>query len=482
MKVSLNKTDNVNGIITIAIEQADYQPSVDKALNQFRNRAEIPGFRKGKVPKGVIQKMYGKSVLAEEINKLVSEKLFTYIKENDLNVLGEPLPNETEQKQLDFDNDVDFEFLFDVAIAPEFELTFDKRNILPYYSVTPEEELIEQQIDSIKQNAGSFKKLEEGDVSIETDMIRGEIVELENGEPKEDGLTVEKGLIMPSYIKDEATREKFVGTKAGDKVIFNPKVAYDNNATEIGSLLSIAKEEAEDINSDFLFEISEITRYEAAQLNQELFDKALGEGVVTTEEEFKEKVIESLVSQIKPAADNLFISEARKLILSKMENVEFPEAFLKKWLVIANENNTAEKIEEEFPQIIEDLKFHLAKEKIVKENDIKVENDEMQQFAIEVARAQFAQYGMNNLTNDMLANYAQSMLQDEGTSRNMFDKIVENKVGDWLKEKIKLNKIEMLSKEFEEMLQKQNATEDVVAEEAAAEIADAISEEANTEE
>lgn len=477
MKVSLNKTDNVNGIITIAIEQADYQPSVDKALNQFRNRAEIPGFRKGKVPKGVIQKMYGKSVLAEEINKLVSEKLFTYIKENDLNVLGEPLPNETEQKQLDFDNDVDFEFLFDVAIAPEFELTFDKRNILPYYSVTPEEELIEQQIDSIKQNAGSFKKLEEGDVSIETDMIRGEIVELENGEPKEDGLTVEKGLIMPSYIKDEATREKFVGTKAGDKVIFNPKAAYDNNATEIGSLLSIAKEEAEDINSDFLFEISEITRYEAAQLNQELFDKALGEGVVTTEEEFKEKVVESLVSQIKPAADNLFISEARKLILSKMENVEFPEAFLKKWLVIANENNTAEKIEEEFPQIIEDLKFHLAKEKIVKENDIKVEDDEMQQFAIEVARAQFAQYGMNNLTNDMLANYAQSMLQDEGTSRNMFDKIVENKVGDWLKEKIKLNMIEIQSKEFEEMLQKQNA-----AEEAATEIADAISEEANTEE
>lgn len=477
MKVSLNKTDNVNGIITIAIEQADYQPSVDKALNQFRNRAEIPGFRKGKVPKGVIQKMYGKSVLAEEINKLVSEKLFTYIKENDLNVLGEPLPNETEQKQLDFDNDVDFEFLFDVAIAPEFELTFDKRNILPYYSVTPEEELIEQQIDSIKQNAGSFKKLEEGDVSIETDMIRGEIVELENGEPKEDGLTVEKGLIMPSYIKDEATREKFVGTKTGDKVTFNPKVAYDNNATEIGSLLSIAKEEAEDINSDFVFEISEITRYEAAELNQELFDKALGEGVVTTEEEFKEKVVESLVNQIKPAADNLFISEARKLILSKMENVEFPEAFLKKWLVIANENNTAEKIEEEFPQIIEDLKFHLAKEKIVKENDIKVENDEMQQFAIEVARAQFAQYGMNNLTNDMLANYAQSMLQDEGTSRNMFDKIVENKVGDWLKEKIKLNMIEIQSKEFEEMLQKQNATE-----EAATEIADAISEEANTEE
>ena len=477
MKVSLNKTDNVNGIITISVEQADYQPSVDKALNQFRNRAEIPGFRKGKVPKGVIQKMYGKSVLADEINKLVSNELFTYIKENDLNILGEPLPNETEQKQLDFDNDVDFEFIFDIALAPEFELTFDKRNVLPYYSVTPEEELIEQQIDSIKQNAGSFKTLEEGEVAIETDMVKGKIVELENGEPKEEGISVDNGIIMPSYIKDEATRERFVGTKAGDKVVFDPKVTYDNNATEISSLLHVEKEEVENINSEFTFEIAEVTRYEPAELNQELFDQALGEGVVTSEEEFKAKVVESLVNQIKPAADNLFMTEVRKLILNKMANIEFPDAFLKKWLVIANENNTEEKIEEEFPQIIEDLKFHLAKEKIVKENDIKVENDEMQQFAIEVARAQFAQYGMNNLTNDMLANYAQSMLQDEGTSRNMFDKIIENKVGDWLKEKIKLNEIEMPSKEFEEMLRAQNEDKDV-----AETVAEAITEEASSEE
>ena len=462
MKVSLNKTDNVNGIITIELKQADYQESVDKSLNQFRNKAEIPGFRKGKVPKGVIQKMYGKSVLADEINKIVGNELFKYIKENNLNILGEPLPNETEQKEIDFDKDVDFEFNFDIALAPELDLTFGEDDVVNYYVVKPEEEIIKQQIDSIRQNAGSFKTIEEG--AIETDLLKGVITELENGEAKEEGIIVENGIIMPSYIKDEATKAKFVGAKAGDIITFNPKVTYDNHASEISSLLNVDKEEVEDINSDFTFEIKEVTRYEEAELNQELFDKVLGEGVVTSEEEFRNKIIESITSQIKPAADNLFISEAKKLILSKLANVEFPDAFLKKWLVVANENNTEEKIEDEYSQIVEDLKFHLAKEKIVKENDIKVENDEMQQFAIDAARAQFAQYGMNNLTNDMLANYAQSMLQDEDTSRNMYDKLIENKVGEWLKEKINLDKKEVTSEELKKILQ-ENAGDHVEVEE-----------------
>ncbi len=457
MKVSLNKTDNVNGIITIELEQADYQSNVDKALNQFRNRAEIPGFRKGKVPKGVVQKMYGKSVLAEEINKMVSGELFKYIKENDLNILGEPLPNETEQKEINFDNDVDFEFKFDIALAPEFDLQFGEEDVVKYYNVKPEEDVIEEQLNSIKQNAGTFKTVEEG--AIETDLLKGIITELDNNEPKEEGIVVENGIIMPSYIKDEATKEKFVGAKAGDVVTFNPKTAYDNNASEVSSLLNVDKDALEDINSDFTFNIKEVTRYEEAELNQELFDKVLGEGAVTSIEEFKEKIVESFVSQTKPAADNLFNAEARKLIISKLENLEFPDAFLKKWLVVANENNTAEKIEDEYPQIIEDLKYHLAKEKIVKENDIKVEDDEMQQFAIDVARAQFAQYGMNNLTNEMLANYAQSMLQDEATSRNMYDRLIENKVGDWLKGQIKLDEQEILSKDFEKVLQESQGEE-----------------------
>ncbi len=473
MKVSLNKTDNVNGIITIELEQADYQSNVDKALNQFRNRAEIPGFRKGKVPKGVIQKMYGKSVLAEEINKMVSNELFTYIKDNDLNILGEPLPNETEQKEIDFDKDVDFEFKFDIAIAPEFELQFGDNDVVTYYNVKPEEEVIEEQLNSIKQNAGSFKTVEEG--ALDTDLLKGIITELENNEPKEEGIVVDNGIIMPSYIKSEEIKEKFVGAKAGDIVTFNPKTAYDNHATEIASLLNVEKDDVEEINSDFTFEIKEVTRYEEAELNQELYDKVLGEGVVSSEEEFKDKIIESYVSQIKPAADNLYNAETRKLILSKMENVEFPDAFLKKWLVVANENNTEEKIEEEYPQIVEDLKYHLAKEKLVKENDLKVEEDEMQQFAVDVARAQFAQYGMNNLTNDMLANYAQSMLQDEATSRNMYDRLIENKVGELLKGKVNLDEKEILSKEFEKMLQENNADD---ASAVADQIADVIEEDA----
>ena len=268
MKVTLNKTDNVNGMIAIEIEKTDYQENVDKALNQYRRQAQIPGFRQGKVPKGVIQKMYGNSVLVDEINKLVSNELFSYIRENDLDILGEPLPNETEQKTIDFEKDENFEFKFDIAIAPEFDVTFSEEDVLTYHNVKLEDDLLEKQIDVYKQNFGSYSTIESD--AEESDLIKGVITELENGEPKEDGIVIENGIIMPSYIKDEETRNKFIGSKVGDKIVFNPKTAYDNHGAEIASLLHKTKEEVEDINSDFTFEINEVTRYTEAELNQYL--------------------------------------------------------------------------------------------------------------------------------------------------------------------------------------------------------------------
>ena len=457
MKVTLNKTNNVNGIIAIELEKPDYQNNVDKSLNQFRHKANIPGFRQGKVPKGIIQKMYGKSILAEEINKLVSNELYKYIKDNNLNILGEPLPNEEEQKTINFDKDEKFEFKFDIALAPEFELSLNKKDKLTYYNVKLEDDLLAKQYDAYKQNYGTYKKVDSE--ALDTDLIKGKITEIDNGEPKENLLEIENGIIMPSYIKDEETKKKFVGAKVGDSIVFNPKTAYDNNVAEIASLLQISKDDVKEVNSDFTFEIQEITRYQEAEMNQELFDKVLGEGVVSSEEDFKSKVAEMLSNQFRPATDNLFMKSARKLILEKLKDIEFPDAFLKRWLLVANEKNTEESIETDYPKIAEDLKFHLSKEKIVKEQDIKIENTDVEAFAAEVAKAQFAQYGMSNVPADIFENYVKRMLDDQNTVRNMYDQVVENKVMDWLKQTVKVNEKNISSKDFEKLVSEDNETE-----------------------
>src|SRR5690554_3441611 len=316
MKSTLNKTDEVNGTILIELEKADYQEKVDKSLNQFRQKAEIPGFRQGKVPKSVIQKLYGKSVLIDEINKIVTEEVSNFVRENKLKILGEPLTDISEDKQVHLDKDETFKFYFNVGLTPEFDLPIGKDTEHIYYSVDLEEDLLDKQIDSYKQNYGTYLKIEEE--AIETDLIKGTLTEVENGEVKEDGKVIENAILMPSYLKDETIKSSFVGSKIGDAIVFNPKTAYDNNEAEIASLLQKTKEEIKDINPDFRFDINEVTRYKEAELNQELFDRVVSEGVVTTEEEFRTKVQEQIIKQFKPGADHLFIHEMRDKIVEKM--------------------------------------------------------------------------------------------------------------------------------------------------------------------
>lgn len=450
MKSTLDKTDAVNGTIVIELEKADYQENVNKSLNQFRQKADIPGFRQGKVPKSVIQKLYGKSVLVDEINKIVTNEVSNYIRENDLKILGEPLPDNSEDKMVDLDKDENYTFYFNVGLTPEFDMVVDKSIELTYYNVEIEEDLLEKQIDSHKQNFGTYFTVEEE--SIETDLLKGTLTEVENGEDKEDGRIIENAVLMPSYIKDETTKDELVGAKVGDKVIFNPKKAYDNNESEIASLLQSTKEEIVDINSDFRFEINEVTRYKEAELNQELFDKVLGEGTVSSEEEFKEKIKTELESQFKPNADHIFIHEARDIIVERMNSVQFPDEFLKRWLRETNEERTVEDVEDDYPKILEDLKFHVVKQKIMDENEIKIEFSDVEAIAIEVAKAQFAQYGMNNLPADVLQNYAKSLLEKEETVQNLYERASEIKVIDWLKENVTVNEKTVTSGEFNDIM------------------------------
>ncbi len=454
MNVTLNKTDNVNGVISIEMERADFQGNVDKALNQYRRKASIPGFRPGKVPMGVVKKLYGSAVLAEEVNKLINSTLTNYIQENKVLILGEPLPKDDPDKELDLEKDEKFTFEFEVGLAPELNLTFDKNDTLPLYKVTLEDDLLEKQIEGYKQNFGTYDKIEES--ALETDLIKGKAVELENGEPKEDGIVVENAILMPSYIKnDEETKNRFVGANAGDEVIINPKKAYGNDA-EIASFLNIKKEDVAEVASDFKFSIEEITRFKEAELNQEMFDKVLGEGVVEGEEEFRAKIKESLSNQFAPDADYFFMKEVRKLILEKMESTEFPEEFLKKWLKLTNEQATDELIEKDFPNILNDIKYQIAKDKIVTENDIKTEASDVQELASQVAQSQFAQYGMSNLPAQMLQDYVKRMLENEETVKGLFARVVENKIAAWMKENITLEEIAITSEEFSKLTVAEN--------------------------
>ncbi|MDH6312445.1 trigger factor [Parabacteroides sp. PFB2-10] len=450
MNISLTNKDASRGMITMEIVKEDYAEQVEKSLRNFRQKANVPGFRKGMVPMGMVKKMYGKHVLVEEVNKLVSDNLYKYIREEKLNILGEPLPNEEIQKPLNFDTDETFEFVFDIALAPEIEIELNKKTKIPFYQVTIDDDMVEKQVESYRQNFGTYEQVKDVE---ERDMIKGLVVELENDLPKEGGIRTEESVVMPMYIKDEAEKAKFMEAGLNSVVIFNPFKAYEGAEAEIAAFLKIEKDQVAATNTDFSFEIQEITRHQMGELNQELFDKVFGEGVVTTEEEFKSRIRAVLAEQFAPQADYKFLTDARAVLAKKAGDLPFADDLLKRWLLLANEKNTPEKIEAEYPQIIDDLKFHLVKETIIRKNDIKVEEEDVNLFARRVAKSQFAQYGMLSVPDDILDNYAKDMLKNKETLQNVIDRAVEDKLTAWLKDHVKLDTKEVTIDEFNKLFE-----------------------------
>lgn len=454
MNVSLTNVDSVNAILQISVAKADYQEKLDSALKTFRKKANVPGFRPGTVPVGMVKKMYGKSIMAEEINKIVGESLYNYIQENKLNVLGEPLPNEEKQQAIDFATEGDYDFYFDIALAPEIKLSLIKKDKVTYYKIDVNEELVDKQIESYKANYGKYDKIEDG--ALATDLIRGTISELEGGKAKEGGISVEAGVVMPSYMKDADEQAKFVGAKAGDVITFNPGKAYEGNETEIASLLHIEKNAVEAIAPEFKFEITEITRYKEAELDKDLFDKVFGADTVKDAAEFKAKVKETIEDQFAPDSDYKFLLDAKELLEKKVGDLQFPDAFLKRWLLASGEERTAESIEADYPKIVADLKFHLIKEQIAKDYDIKIENEDMKTIAMQAARAQFAQYGMMNLPDEMVENYANDMLKNKDNARNLLERAMENKIIDALKTKLGIEEKSISLDDFRKFFEKED--------------------------
>jgi len=447
MNIVKKDLDQNNAIVTLSIVKADYSEQVDKKLRETRKKANIPGFRPGMVPAGLIKKMYGKQMVAEEINKMVSDSLYNYIRENDVNVLGEPLPNVTEQKVIDFDTQEDFEFVFDLGIAPEFDVELTKKDKVKFYTITVSDEMIENQV---KSYTGRYGKYIQEEVVEEKDMLKGELLEMADGKVNESGLKVTDATLTAAYMKDDAQKALFVGAKKGDIVTFNPTKAFENE-TEISSMLKISKEAAKEITSDFQLKIESITRYHESAIDQELFDKVYGEGVVKTEEEFRTKIKENIQENLAADSEYKFGVDAQKMLVEKYNDLAFPDAFLKRWVLSSNENITPETLEEDFPKMIENLKWQLIKNKLEKANDVKVEKEDIDNYARKMAKAQFAQYGMIGMDDEIIANYAKDMMKKEETFRNIMDKVSEEKVLAAVKEAVKLENKEITIEEFNKM-------------------------------
>lgn len=451
MNVSLQNIDKVSALLTVKLEKADYQEKVDKSLKGIRQKAQVPGFRKGMVPMSLVKKMYGKSVIAEEVNKTLSEAVYKYIQDNKVNILGEPLPNEDKQPDIDFDTMEEFEFLFDIALAPEFKAEVTAEDEVDYYTIEVTDEMVDNQVKAYTQRTGKYEQVEAYEAN---DMLKGLIAELdENGNTKEGGVQVEGAVMMPSYMKNDEQKAIFANAKVNDVLVFNPYTAWDGNAAELASLLKIDKEAAAEMKSNFSYQVTEITRFVPGELNQEIFDQVCGEGVVKTEEEFRAKVKEVIANQFVVDGDYKFLIDARKMLMEKVGKLEFPDALLKRIMRLNNQDKDEKFVEDNYEKSLEELTWHLIKEQLVEANGIKVEQEDVANIAKEATRAQFAQYGMMSVPEDILENYAKEMLKKKESVEGLVNRVIETKLASALKSQVKLNNKSISAEEFNKMFE-----------------------------
>ena len=450
MNITRENIDELNAVLTILVEKSDYEATVNDVLKNYRKKANMPGFRPGMVPAGLIKKMYGKSALAEEVNKIISKSLTDYIYAEKLNVLGEPLPNEEKQLKIDWDNQSDFSFVFDIATAPEIEVVLDNNTTIPYYSIVANEELVNKQVEAYAGRLGENKVV---DSIEEKDTVRGTFVQLdETGNELVGGILADEVVIAIDVMKDEEIKASFIGKKAGDVVVFDPLKAYDNKH-EVGHMLNISHEEAENISGNFSFTIEEVLRFEKAELTPELFSKIYGEeSGITTEEEFKAKVKSEIEENFIYSSDYKFGIDSRDALVKKIQ-FDLPEAFLKRWIKVTNEKMTAEQIDADFDHFMLNLKWQLIKDKIVKDNELKVTEEDVHALAKEMAAMQFRQYGLGNIADEHLENYANQMMKSEEERRKVVSKAQEDVIITTIKTKVALDIKEVSNEEFNKMLE-----------------------------
>lgn len=451
MKISFENPDKVNGLLTLTVEEADYKENVEKTLKNYRKKANVPGFRPGMAPMGMIKRQFGTTVKVDEINKLLGDQIYKYVKDNNIQMLGEPLPSD-KQEPVDMEKEAPYTFMFDIAVAPEFKAELTGDDTIDYYTITVDDKIVDQQIDMFASRAGHYDKVEDYQAN---DMLKGDIRELdENGNTKEGGITVEGAVLMPEYIKVEDQKKLFDGAKLGDIITFNPKKAYPESDVEVASLLKLKKEDVADLTADFSYQITEISRYVKAEVNQELFDQVYGKDVIKDEKDFREKIAEGLKAQFAVDSDFKFIQDVRKYLENKVGALTYPDALLKRIMLNNNNKDKGEEfVEKNYEQSIKELTWHLIKEQLVKANGVKIEDADIEDTAKEAAKAQFAQYGMNNIPEEYIENYAKDMLKKKEYIDSFVDRSIDRKLTEILKNVVKLENKTATLEEFNKMMQ-----------------------------
>ena len=447
MNITFEAPDKVNGLMTITLEKDDYQGEVDKTLKDYRKRANIPGFRPGQAPMGMIKRQYGTAVKMDVVNKVLGEKLYEYIRENKIQMLGEPLANAGQEPQ-DLEHADTLTFKFDIAVAPEFEAKLSDKDKVDYYHIKVDDKLIDQQVEMYQNRAGQYEKVEAYDAE-QRDMLKGDLREVDGT------VEVADAVLMPQYIKVEDQKKLFDGAKLGDIITWNPRKAYPESDVEVSSLMKIEQEDVKNNEGDVTFQITEISRFTKAEVNQQLFDQAFGEGQVKDEKEFRQKISDMISKQFESDSDYKFLLDVRAYVEKKVGKLEFPEELLKRVMKQNNKDrkDVEEYVEKNFEASIKELAWHLMKEQLVAAQNIKVEDDDLKAVAKEAARAQFAQYGMSNVPEEYLDNYAQEMLKKRENVDGLVDRAVDVKLTAALKGVVKLDEKDITMEDFQKLLQ-----------------------------
>jgi trigger factor len=449
MNISQEKKDNLNAVIKININAEDYQARVDKAIKDQAKKAAIPGFRKGMVPASHIKRMYGKSILVDEINNLLSDTLNNYLNEQQLEVLGQPLPKVDDEKNYNWDFTDNFEFNYEVGLAPEFNVDITSADKLPSYKIKVDDETLASRIKNLRR---SYGKMTNPDVSADDDVLYAELKQLSaDGSVFEDGISNITSVRL-DQVTDEATKATLIGLKKDDVVEIDLQAAFNNDAAKIAGLLKVEEAEAADLKSKFQLTVKNVNRLEESDLDQAFFDKIFGEGTVTTEDEFRAKITEELEGMMVQDADNKLQAEMYNYVLNKV-NFELPDEFLKRWLKATNEKLSDEELTGGYDDFAKNLKWTLIGNKIVKDNDIKIEYNDVLDLAKARIDAQFRMYSPQPISEEQLSQYAVQFLQDKENANRIFEEAKSLKVFQYLKGVVTLDEKEITFDEFSKLPQ-----------------------------
>lgn len=453
MKVSFDCPDKINGLLTVTIEEDDFKNDVEKELKNYRKRANVPGFRPGMVPMGLIRRQYGNAVKMDVVNNKLSEEVNKYIQDNKINMLGMPLGSE-KQTPVDLEKDAPYTFMFDIAVAPEFDIELSDKDAIDYYDITVDDKLVDQQVDGFASRFGAYQKAEEYK---EGDVLKGDLRELDaEGNTKEGGVEVEGATVMPQYLKDDDQKKLFEGAKAGDIITFNPYKAYAGGA-EVATLLKVEREKKDDYQGDFSYQITEVQHFEKHAVDQELFDQVFGKDEVKDEKSFREKIAEGVKQQLATDEDFCFLQDLRKYAEEKVGQLTYPEALLKRVLKENNKDKDDEFINKNYEASLKDLTWSLIKNKLAEKAEVKVNDDDVKNVAREIARAQFAQYGMQNVGEEYVNNYAEELLKQRDTVNQFAERAVDEKLVAAIKPVVKLNHKEISLEDFNKMVTAEQA-------------------------